>query len=121
MLPKSGNRFPTAPLPSEADYVRLITGALRDDLGEARGAAKTLMRWTGASNRTARNWIGGAVGPSGLHLVCLARQSDAVMAAFLAMSERQDLHLTADIHAVEVALAKASGALEIVKRQTLGR
>lgn len=118
MLPKSGNRFPYLPLPSEADYSRSIATALRSELGDTRGAAKTLMRWTGVSNRTARNWIGGAVGPSGLHLVCLARQSDAVLGAFLELSQRRDIHLATDIHAVEVALAKASNALEILKRQT---
>jgi hypothetical protein len=35
----------------------------------------------------------------------------------LAMSGRAELALSADIHAVQVALAKAAGALEVLKRQ----
>lgn len=104
-------------MPTEAEYVRAVTTALRGELGLAGGAAKTLMKWTGASNRTARNWMGGTVGPSGVHLICLARQSDAVLEVILEMSGRNELHLAADIHAVEVALAKANGALEVLKRQ----
>jgi len=75
------------------------------------------MRWTGASDRTARNWMNGVVGPSGSHLICLARHSDAVLEAILDMSGRAELMLTADLHAVEVALAKATGSMERLRRQ----
>jgi hypothetical protein len=120
MFPKSGRKLPDGALGSEADYITRIRQALRSELGGTRAATKTIMRWTGASDRTARNWMSGNFGPSGYHLVCLARESDAVLALVLAMCGRAELALSADIHAVEVALAKAAGALEVLKRQRAG-
>jgi hypothetical protein len=120
MLPKSGRKLPDAAIGSEADYIFRIGEALRGELGGTHAAAKTIMRWTGASDRTARNWMGGTFGPSGYHLVCLARESEAVLAVVLAMCGRAELALSADVHAVEVALAKAAGALEVLKRQRTG-
>lgn len=120
MLPESGIRFPnTGPRPSEADYVRLVSEALRAEIGATRAATKTVMRWTGASDHTARNWINGLVGPSGHHLICLARESRAVTEAVLRLANRAELSLALDIHAAEVALARAMGALEILRRQRL--
>lgn len=118
MLPKTGSRLPGAgQRVSEADYVAAISTALRDELGTTGAASKTIMRWTGASERTARNWMTGVAGPSGHHLVSLMRESDAVLSAVLAMSTRPELVLGSDLHAVEVALAKAAGAFEVLRRQ----
>jgi hypothetical protein len=121
MLPENGRSFPKKRSTlTEADYIRRISEALRRELGPTRAASKTIMRWTGASDHTARNWINGVTGPNGHHLAALAHHSDAVLAALLEMSERQQLLLALDIHAAEVALAKALGALEILKRQRQG-
>jgi hypothetical protein len=117
MFPKNGIKVPGGGRPVEADYLLEIRGALRRELGSTGGASKTIMRWTGASDRSARNWMSGSAGPSGFHLICLARESNAVLSAMLALSGRAELALSADIHAVEVALAKAAGALEVLKRQ----
>jgi hypothetical protein len=122
MLPKSGSEVPSfGAKPAEADYISEIREALRRELGGTRAATKTIMRWTGASDRSARNWMSGAAGPSGYHLICLARESNAVLAVILAMSGRTELALSADVHAVEVALAKAAGALAVLKRQQTRR
>jgi hypothetical protein len=122
MFPKSGSKVPGAGVrPTEVEYLLQIREALRSELGGTRVATKMIMRWTGTSDRTARNWMSGAAGPSGYHLICLARESNAVLAAVLAMGGRAELALAADVHAVEVALAKAAGALEVLKRQHLRR
>lgn len=118
MLPKSGTLLPARGAKfSERDYAGCIRQALRDELGGSRVAAKSIMRWTGASNRTARNWLNGAACPSGYHLLCLARESDAVLAAILSLSGRPELALSVDIRAVEMALARASGAIAVLKRE----
>ena len=57
--------------PSEREFTGSIRQALRDELGGSRAAAKSIMRWTGVSDRTARNWLNGAASPRGYHLVCL--------------------------------------------------
>ena len=85
MLPKAGKELPM----DRGDlYAQTIALALRTELGDTHRAIKTLMRWTGASERTAKNWLTGACGPKGEHLVSLTRNSPAVLEAFLLMSGR---------------------------------
>jgi hypothetical protein len=116
MLPKTGTLFPARRATiTEQEYAFQIRQALRDELGGSRAAAKSIMRWTGASNRTARNWLNGAASPSGYHLVCLARESNAVLAAMLSLSGRPELALSTDVHAVEVALATATRAIATLR------
>lgn len=69
-------------------YAAALAAALRRELGGIRAAAKTLMRWTGAGERTAKAWLAGISGPSGDHLISLLRHSDAVFAAVLRLSGR---------------------------------
>lgn len=118
MFPKTGRGFPKGGARlTEADYIAAVSEALRMELGTGAGAAKQIQRWTEASDRTARNWLNGVVGPSGHHLVRLARESDTVLSSMLTMAARPELALATDLHAVEVALAKASGAFEVLRRQ----
>ncbi|WP_035061272.1 hypothetical protein [Andreprevotia chitinilytica] len=84
MLPKMGNSFPIEK--DAEDYAALIALALRTELGESRRALKSVMRWTGASEKTAKNWLAGRYGPNGEHLVALAKHSPAVLNAFLTMT-----------------------------------
>jgi hypothetical protein len=46
------------------------------------------MRRTGASERTVKYWLAGERGPSGDHLIALARHSDAVLFMLLALAGR---------------------------------
>ena len=76
---------------SDADqvaYRKAIADALRRELGATHQAIKTVMRWTGASERTAKYWLSGERGPSGEHLIRLAQHSDAVLITILTMAER---------------------------------
>ena len=54
-------------------YIAAVAAVLRSELGGTRAAAKTLMRWTGAGERTVKAWLGGVSGPSGEHLIALMR------------------------------------------------
>ncbi|MCB1501374.1 MAG: hypothetical protein KDK07_16575 [Bauldia sp.] len=47
------------------------------------------MRWTGATERTVKNWLAGESGPSGEHLVSLLRHSDATLEAVLLLAKRR--------------------------------
>ena len=73
-----------------AEYPMAIAMALKEELGGSRQSIKKLARWTGASERTVQNWLGGVRGPSGPHLVALARHSPAVHFAYLSMTGRVD-------------------------------
>lgn len=122
MIPKTGSRLPNGSAwVSERDYVLAVSGALKGELGTTGAATKMVMRWTGASERTARTWMTGAAGPSGPYLMSLARESDAVLASILAMASRPEWRLVADLNAAEVAIAKASEAFEELRRHTIDR
>ena len=121
MFPKAGNKFPKRQERlSEATYAVAISEALKAELGTGASAAKQIQRWTGTADRTARNWLNGVVGPRGHHLMELARESDAVLSVVITIMARPELAIAPDLHAVEVALAKASGALEVLRRQRAG-
>ncbi|NQV93908.1 MAG: hypothetical protein HQ482_02035 [Sphingomonadales bacterium] len=90
MFPKTGNNFPNISGNANADEFAITIGqALKGELGTSRKAAKSIMKWTGASERSAKNWLAGTHGPSGWHLILLARQSDSVMAVILMMAGRE--------------------------------
>jgi hypothetical protein len=120
MFPKTGRKLPRdRAMSSSADYAERIGTALRHEIASGGGGIKLVMGWTGASDRSVRSWLQGVGGPSGIHLIHLARESDAVLEAVLQLAERPELVLGVDLHAAEVALAKAAGALELLKRPRL--
>lgn len=83
MLPKTGKKFPSGIDRDRASaaFARVVAEALVADLGQTHRAAKILMGWTGAAERTVKHWLAGSHGPSGSHLVILIQESDAVFAA----------------------------------------
>ena len=62
--------------------------------------------WTGANEKTVKNWFSGRYGPSGQHLVDLARHSDEVLGTFLAMAGREDLIVATKLVAAEQAITE---------------
>jgi hypothetical protein len=90
-LPKRGNGLPL--LSTDGPYEQVVSTALRKELGGARHAAKTLVRWTGAGTRTAKHWLAGSAGPSGEHLIALMRNSNSVFEAVLVLAERRNYDL----------------------------
>jgi hypothetical protein len=93
MLPKTGKKLQTVEveLRGATDYASVIALALRREMNSSRHAVKTLMRWTGASERTVKNWLSARRGPSGQDLIALARHSTEVMQAFYVMAGRTEL------------------------------
>jgi hypothetical protein len=114
MFPKKGNKFPERSTTEYADYASSIADALRTELGQSHRATKTLMRWTGASDRTAKNWLNGSCGPSGTHLIQLARESDIVLAAVLGLAGRNRHMVGADLIRIRTALLDATALLDQV-------
>lgn len=73
---------------SAPEYRQAISSALAQELGGAGSAAKVAIRWTGASERTAKNWISGSYAPTAGHLIELMRHSDTVLTAVLELAGR---------------------------------
>ena len=99
-FPKKGKSFPKR-VGAGASKVSLddhafamkIALALKSELKERNSRAKLVASWTGANERTVKNWILGRYAPCGRHLVILAQHSDQVLNAVLSMADRQDLLL----------------------------
>jgi hypothetical protein len=115
MFPKRGKGFPSAGGTGEPrlSYAASIAMALRIELGDSHQAIKTVMRWTGATDRTAKNWITGIRGPTGEHLISLAHHSDAVFEIFIRATGRESL-----LVAVQLidAREKLAAALETIDK-----
>lgn len=112
-FPKKGKFFPTKNgyadtgwADEESDFAAAIAAALNRSLGPTRAGAKTVSAWTGANEKTVKNWFSGRYGPSGQHLVALARHSDEVLGTFLAMAGREDLMVATKLVAAEQAITE---------------
>ena len=91
----------------ESDLAQQSGDALRQELGATRQSSKTIMRWTGVSDTTARSWLCGRVSPSGAHLVTLAANSPSVMTVFLTLSGHGDIEVGLDLRRIEIGLEQA--------------
>ena len=89
MFPKTGRKIPPRSDGPSDDYASSVARALKAELGNSHQAIKTLMRWTGANERTAKNWLSGSNGPSGDHLLEIMRNSDVVFECVLQLIDRK--------------------------------
>ncbi len=87
-LPKSAAKRAVA---KDFDFTAVIAETLRETFGGTAVAVKKVMAYTGAGERTVRNWFDGKNGPNGNNLVSLARNSDEVLEVFLLMADRGDI------------------------------
>ncbi len=117
-FPKKGKFFPKengyngdGSGPTGAGFVDEISSALRRSLGDSRAGAKTVASWTGANEKTVKNWFSGKYGPSGEHLVKLVRHSDEMLYTFLAMAGREDLMVATKLVGAERAIAELLDAV----------
>lgn len=78
----------------DQQFTTLIAVALRNELRDPRQTVKTIMGWTGASERTVKNWLAGTHGPSGDHLIQLAKHSDEIFELVLLMADRKPVVTT---------------------------
>jgi hypothetical protein len=107
MFPKKGKSFP-----NRQEYASGLAVALRGELGSTHQAVKTLMRWTNANERTAKNWLKGICGPRGEHLARLIQHSDAALASFLEMAERNSVVMRTTLPSLRIDLMRAVNAID---------
>lgn len=86
-------------------FSTLVAIALKNELGDTRRTIKTVMSWTGASERTVKNWLAASNGPSGEHLIQLAKNSDEVFELFLLLSDRRQILTTMSLVRLRTHLA----------------
>lgn len=120
MFPKTGRRFPGRE--QQSDYASSIADALRAELGNSHQAIKTLMRWTGANERTTKNWLSGTNGPSGDHLLQIMRNSDIVFECVLGLVDRKVVLSHRKLEEVHNALQATAQLLsEMIQTKDLPR
>lgn len=109
MLPKKGRKLhPWNGLARSAKvYAELIAGALHREHDDTHRTVKTIMRWTGASERSVKNWLSGESGPSGYFLMRLCVKSDAIRALVLELMVEAGIPLS-------TPTAKGVGAMTAV-------
>ena len=98
--------------PNRQEYASGLAIALQSELGSPHQAVKTLMRWTNANERTAKNWLKGTCGPRGEHLARLIQHSDAALASFLDMAERNSAVMRTTLPSLRSDLMRAVNAID---------
>ncbi len=95
-----------------SDYETAIAQALKAELRSSKSAVKTVMKWTGASERAVKGWFAGSSGPSSKHLISLARNSDCVFMRLLMLSGRTLAVPEPELSSLRDLLAKALQAID---------
>lgn len=104
---------------NKLDYRLEIAAALKRDLGGSHQAIKACMNWTGASERTAKNWLAEAHGPAGEHLIELMRHSNEVAETVLALCGRREICISLELASLRTALVRMlTTADEIIGKET---
>lgn len=116
MFPKMGKKLHQRLQRTSAngEFENAIATALKSELGSTHQAVKTVMGWTGASERTVKHWLAGTHGPSGPHLIALSRHSDGVMMYVLTAAGRSTLLVGAELYQVRSKLAEAIKVIDAV-------
>ncbi|KTE03474.1 hypothetical protein ATE68_12955 [Sphingopyxis sp. H038] len=95
MLPKTGKDFPYRQ--ADITFAELVSVALIEDVGKTHRAVKTLMRWTGASERCVKHWLAGTHAPCGSHLLALMRHSDELLRHLLIAAGRPEAAVSLEL------------------------
>ncbi|HEY0122068.1 MAG TPA: hypothetical protein VGC14_09960 [Rhizobium sp.] len=109
---KKGKSFPIASggdgiSVDDLTFAMVISLALRRAVDDTHLSIKTVVNWTGANERTVKNWFSGRYGPSGDHLMVLANHCDEVMEAIIRMTGRKRLLVGVRLDDVERRLSAA--------------
>jgi hypothetical protein len=117
-FPKKGKSFPKRDGGGRSDFrlddqafAKKIASALKSELKDRNSRAKLVAGWTGANERTVKNWILGRYAPCGRHLVILAQYSDHVLNAILMMADRQDLLLARKVEDLRRRVLELAAAM----------
>jgi len=127
-FPKKGNSFPKSGDPNNSNngggssdgtinFVLQIASALERTLRDRKTRIKTVAGWTGANERTVKNWLSGQYGPCGAHLVGLIQHSDEVLNAVLSMARRHDLVFAQKLNDVEQRLLELMSTVKELRSQ----
>jgi hypothetical protein len=120
-FPKRGKSFPryrgrggaddSGGSPEEINFADEIAAALDRMLRVGDVRIKTVAGWTGANERTVKNWVSGQYGPCGSHLIVLMRHSDEVLESVLSMAGLHDFRLAEKLIVMEQHLQELASMI----------
>ena len=120
-FPKKGKFFPGGTAHAAggngqhaASFAGEIAAALRRSAGTGGESIKIVASWTGANEKTVKNWFSGRYGPRGQHLAALVQRSDEVLSTFLVMAGREDLMAVVKLAAAEKAIMDLLAAVRSI-------
>jgi hypothetical protein len=116
-FPKKGRVLP-AHGDGTGPFAALVAVTLRQSLGDRPSAIKVVARWTGAGERTVKNWFSGKSGPSGDHFMELVRHSPDVLDAFLIAAGQTDRIAASSVRAARMSLVAALHSLDKFTEET---
>ncbi|TDR85289.1 hypothetical protein [Enterovirga rhinocerotis] len=93
-------------------FAMMVSRALKDALGYRAASIKQVASWTGAGERTVKNWFAGSCAPRGQHFSALVRHCPGMLDAFLASAGRSDRLAFVDVQEARKRLRRALDALE---------
>lgn len=108
-LPKRGKELPSTA--ARHEHALAIAAALREELA-AGASIKTIMAWTGASERTVKGWLAGSCGPSGLHFEGLVRSSEAIYRRLMIRTGRSPVVSRKSLEVLRQEIRGVAGAIE---------
>ena len=108
-LPKRGKELPSTA--KRREHALAIAAALREELA-AGASIKTIMAWTGASERTVKGWLAGSCGPSSLHFEGLVRCSEATYRRLMIRTGRSPVVDRQSLEAVRRQISGLADAIE---------
>jgi hypothetical protein len=103
------------------DFALEIASALERTLRDRNTRIKTVAGWTGANERTVKNWLSGQYGPCGAHLVVLIQHSDEVLNAVLSMRRRHDLVFAQKLGDLEQRMRELMSTLKELRSSEPGK
>ncbi len=112
-LPKKGEELPLARTRQEQaqEFTRAIAEALKEEL--ARGASiKTIMAWTGAGERTVKEWLAGSNAPRAFQLERLFRSSEVVYERMMIRAGRRPVANRQTLEALKGQLSSLNNAID---------
>lgn len=112
-LPKKGGKLPASRTRQEEarEFAKAVSDALKEEL--ARGSSiKTIMSWTGAGERTVKEWLAGSNAPRAFQLESLFRSSEAVYRTIMLRTGRQPIVTRHNLETVRGQLSGLAEALD---------
>ena len=98
--------------PGTSSFSGMVSSVLRGSLEDKPASIKIVARWTGAGERTVKNWFAGTCSPSGDHFRDIVRNCPEMLHEFLRAADRSDCIASAHVTEARRSLRDALAILD---------